>query len=229
MTTPNIGLTELANGQANYLNANDSFSVIDAILQTSAISKTLTAPPGSPLDGDVYIMQAAWSGITTLSGAACAAGDIAFYRSSAGVFKAIRPKLGWRMEVAADATIYRFDGSAWVAVGGSAVNRLNISSKSADYTFVLADAEGGFLHPSADTSARTWTIPANASVAFDIGTALTFINQASAGVLTIAITSDTMRLAGPGTTGSRALAASGIATALKISATEWLVSGVNLT
>lgn len=123
MTTPNIGLTELANGQANYLNANDAFAVIDAILQTRAISKTLTAAPGSPTNGDVYIMQSAWSGITTLSGAACAAGDVAFYRSSAGAFKAIRPKEGWRMEVAADDTVYRFDGSAWQAVSGGTVSQ----------------------------------------------------------------------------------------------------------
>lgn len=229
MTTPNIGLTELANGQANYLNANDAFAVIDAILQTRAISKTLTAAPGSPANGDVYIMQSAWAGVTTLTGGACAAGDIAFYRSSAGVFKAIRPKEGWRMEVAADDTVYRFDGSAWLAVSGAGVNRLNITNKSIDYTFILGDAEGGFLHPSADPTARTWTIPENASVAYDIGTAITFINQASAGVITIAITTDTMRLAGAGTTGSRTLAANGIATALKVAATEWIISGVNLT
>ena len=42
--------------------------------------------------------------------------------------------------------------------------RLNLTSKSAAYTFVATDADGGFLHPSADTTARTWTIPANSSV-----------------------------------------------------------------
>jgi hypothetical protein len=58
---------------------------------------------------------------------------------------------------------------------------------------------------------------------------LTFINQHAAGVVTIAITSDTMRLAGAGTTGSRTLAADGIATAIKIASTEWLISGTGLT
>jgi hypothetical protein len=66
-------------------------------------------------------------------------------------------------------------------------------------------------------------------VAFPVYTALTFINQDSAGTLTIAITSDTMRLAGAGTTGSRTLTANGIATAVKITSTEWLISGTNLT
>lgn len=103
------------------------------------------------------------------------------------------------------------------------------NSQSTAYTAVLADAGKHLLHPSADTTARTFTIPANSSVAFPVGTALTFVNQASAGVVTIAITTDTMRLAGAGTTGSRTLAANGIATALKITSTEWIISGTGLT
>lgn len=103
------------------------------------------------------------------------------------------------------------------------------NSQSAAYTLVLADAGRHILHPSADTTARTWTIPANGTVAFPIGTAVTFVNQNAAGVITIAITTDTMRLAGAGTTGSRTLAANGIATAVKLTATEWIISGTGLT
>lgn len=99
------------------------------------------------------------------------------------------------------------------------------NSQSVAYTLVLADSGYHILHPSADTTARTFTIPANSSVAYPIGTAITFVNQNAAGVLTIAITTDTMRLAGPGTTGSRTLAANGTATALKITSTEWIISG----
>lgn len=102
-------------------------------------------------------------------------------------------------------------------------------SKSAAYTLVLADANKHIFHPSADTTARTWTIPANSSVAYPVGTALTFVNQASAGVITISITTDTMRLAVTGSTGSRTLAANGIATALKVTSTEWLISGSGIT
>lgn len=118
--------------------------------------------------------------------------------------------------------------------GGDAtanIGYLNIpqNSQSTAYTAVLADAGKHLLHPSADTTARTFTIPANSSVAFAIGTALTFINQNAAGVMTIAITTDTMRLAGAGTTGSRTLAANGVATAIKLTSTEWIISGVGLT
>jgi len=102
-------------------------------------------------------------------------------------------------------------------------------SVSADTTFALTDGGGHVYHPSADTTARTWTIPANASVAFPIGTAITIINDSSAGAITIAITSDTLVQAGTGATGSRTLAANGDATLLKIGATRWRINGTGLT
>ena len=102
------------------------------------------------------------------------------------------------------------------------------NSQSGAYTLVLSDAGKHILHPSADTTARIFTIPANSSVAYPVGTAITFVNQNAAGVVTIAITTDTMRLAGAGTTGSRTLAANGVATALKITSTEWIISGTGI-
>jgi hypothetical protein len=115
--------------------------------------------------------------------------------------------------------------------GTDAVGFRNIpqNSQSAAYTLVLADSGKHILHPSADTTARTFTIPANSSVAYPVGTAITFINQNGAGVITIAITTDTMRLSPAGTTGSRTLAANGSATCIKITSTEWLISGSGLT
>jgi hypothetical protein len=103
------------------------------------------------------------------------------------------------------------------------------NSQSTAYTLVAADAGKHIYHPSADTTARTWTIPANGSVAFPVGTSVTFINDTSGGVITIAITTDTLKLAGAGTTGSRSLAANGIATAVKMTSTSWIISGTGLT
>jgi hypothetical protein len=115
--------------------------------------------------------------------------------------------------------------------GTNAVGFRNIpqNSQSAAYTLVLTDAGKHILHPSADTTARIFTIPANSSVAYPIGTALTFINQNGAGVVTIAIATDTMRLSPAGTVGSRTLAANGSATCIKITSTEWIISGSGLT
>lgn len=106
---------------------------------------------------------------------------------------------------------------------------LNIpqNSKSAAYTTVLLDAGKHILHPSTDDNARTFTIDSNANVAYPVGTTLTFINEIN--TVTIAITSDTLILAGAGTTGSRTLAANGMATAVKIASTKWMINGTGLT
>ena len=114
--------------------------------------------------------------------------------------------------------------------GTNAVGFLNIpqNSQSAAYTLVLADAGKHIFHPSTDANARTYTIPANGSVAYPIGTAITFINMTSQ-VVTIAITTDTMYLSSAGTTGSRSLAQYGSATAIKMTSTTWLISGSGLT
>jgi hypothetical protein len=115
--------------------------------------------------------------------------------------------------------------------GTNSVGYLNIpqNSQSAAYTLVLGDAGKNIYHPGADTTARIWTIPANSSVAFPIGTAVTFINDTSGGSITISITTDTLVLAGAGTTGSRTLAANGMATAIKMTSTRWMINGAGLT
>lgn len=114
--------------------------------------------------------------------------------------------------------------------GTNSVGYLNIpqNSQSAAYTLVAADAGKHILHPSTDANARTFTIPANSSVAYAIGTAITFVNMTSQ-VVTIAITTDTLTLSPAGTSGSRSLAQYGSATALKIGSTQWLISGSGLT
>ena len=114
--------------------------------------------------------------------------------------------------------------------GTDAVGFRNIpqNSQSADYTLVLADSGKHIFHPVGDNNARTFTIPANSSVAYPVGTAITFINMAAANV-TIAITTDTLTLSPAGTTGSRTLATNGSATCIKITSTSWLISGSGLT
>ena len=120
--------------------------------------------------------------------------------------------------------------SSCTADGTDQVGFKNIpqNSQSAAYTLVLADAGKHIFHPSGDANARTYTIPANSSVAYTIGTAITFINMTSQ-VVTIAITTDTMYLSSAGTTGSRSLAQYGSATAVKMTSTTWLISGSGLT
>jgi hypothetical protein len=91
-------------------------------------------------------------------------------------------------------------------------------------TIAAADA-GKHIY---STATRTLTIDSNANLALPVGTTITFV-AGSGATVTIAITTDTMYLAGPGTTGSRTLAAFGMATAVKIASTTWIISGNGLT
>lgn len=100
------------------------------------------------------------------------------------------------------------------------------NSQSAAYTLVATDAGKSIVHPATDNNARTFTIPSNTSVPFPIGTAVTFINMAN--TVTISINTDVLYQATTGTTGSRSLGAYGIATAVKVSSTTWLIAGSNL-
>jgi len=112
--------------------------------------------------------------------------------------------------------------------GTNAVGFKNIpqNAQTSSYTLVLSDA-GKHIYRGTGSSA-TWTIPANSSVAFPVGTAITFINMTATAV-SIAITSDTMYLSSTGTTGTRTLAFYGSATAIKITSVDWLISGSGLT
>ena len=102
-----------------------------------------------------------------------------------------------------------------------------VNSQSADYTLVLADSGKTIFHPVADDNARTFTIPANSSVAYAVGTVVSFVNLQN--TVTIAITTDTMYLANDGATGSRTLAEYGMASAMKVDSTSWIISGNGLT
>jgi hypothetical protein len=194
---------------------NVTFSGLALTAASATGGAGLRIPPGaaptSPVDGDMWTTTAGAyiriNGVTV--GPLASAAGSATWGAITGTLSAQTD-----LQTALDAK---------AAVG------IPQNSQSTAYTLVLADANKHILHPSADTTARTMTIPANSSVAFPIGTAVTFINQNAAGVMTIAITTDTMRLAGAGTTGSRTLAANGSATALKITSTEWIISGSGLT
>jgi hypothetical protein len=111
------------------------------------------------------------------------------------------------------------------ATGSAGFRGAPTTDKNSDYTFVLADAGMSFRHN--EVSARTWTIPANASVAYPVGTTIVLINGVGSGNITLAITSDTLRR-GDGTSGSgsRTIAANSICTIIKTASTEWYISGV---
>lgn len=72
------------------------------------------------------------------------------------------------------------------------------------------------------------TIPSNAALALDLGFVFSVYNN-SGSSQNIAITTDTMYLAGTATTGTRALAQRGYATFVKVNSTVWVALGGGLT
>ena len=129
---------------------------------------------------------------------------------------------------ASNAPVTAFAATATTSSTAASLGYLGMpqnSQSGSTYAIVIGDA-GKHLYFTGATC--TATIPANASVAFPIGTTIAFICS-SATTLTIAITTDAMYLGGTGTTGSRTLAAYGMATAVKVTSTSWFINGTGLT
>lgn len=106
-TTPHLQLTLIEQSQAQKeVTANEAFFRIDALLNNGVIDKDLTAPPGSPAEGDVYIVAAgatgAWSGH---------ASDIAYFDQ---VWRFIEPLEGITLWIKDESAVYRYNGTAWV-------------------------------------------------------------------------------------------------------------------
>jgi len=125
------------------------------------------------------------------------------------------------------------DGTGFWRTISQSIRVLSQNSQSAAYTFAM-NATGtddlGFqvYHPSADVTARTWTIPANSGTPFPIGTKIDVVNDCSAGALTIAITTDTLVWFPSGGSGSRTVAACGEATLSKVTSTRWVITGTGI-
>jgi hypothetical protein len=126
------------------------------------------------------------------------------------------------------APITGFAKTATTSSTASSLGYLGLPQSATNTSATLAIGDAG-KHIYVNTASQTMTIPANGTVAYPIGTTLTFIAGPSATTVSIAITTDTMYLAGTGTTGTRTLAAHGMATAVKVAATTWYINGSGLT
>jgi hypothetical protein len=129
-------------------------------------------------------------------------------------------------------TITAVAATATTASTAASVGYLGLPQSATATTATLAIGDTG-KHIYVTTTGQTITIPAASSVPYPIGTTLTFIAGPSATTTTIAIATDTLRLAGGTSTGSRTLAANGMATAVKVSGTSsagvWYINGTGLT
>lgn len=176
-TTPRLGITELASSQAvPEQTVNAALRMLEQGAMVFVVKdKDLTAPPGSPAQGDSYIVAAsptgAWTGW---------AGRIAFYQNTAWVPIVLGE--GNRAYVQDENLWYQHDGSVWVAEAFLTALTITVSTEAGtSYTADLADANTRIRFTSA--SPITFTVPPNASVAFPIGTFIEF-EQAGGGAVT---------------------------------------------
>lgn len=109
--------------------------------------------------------------------------------------------------------------SGTIAVSSIGFRGIPQLTKTASYTLALTDSG---KHVSITTGGII--IPANASIAFPIGASIGIFNN-SGSTQSITITSDTLRLGGTSSTGTRTVAAYGWATLVKVDATTWVALG----
>ncbi|HKR17724.1 hypothetical protein [Rhizorhapis sp.] len=190
---------DIGAGTGITVNAND-IAVDATVVATLTGSQTLT-------NKTLALGSNTVSGTKAQFNTACTDGDFAYLDGATFTGEVILPNSG-------PTNVYT------AGFRGMPVNE----QSSGAYTLVLADAGKTIYHDSG--SAHTYTIPANASVAFPIGTIVRFVARNGSGTVTIAITSDTLRLAGSASTGSRTLAANGMAEAVKTNTTEWYITNL---
>jgi hypothetical protein len=108
--SPNLTLPYIQASQAQkHITHNEAIQLLDGIVQLSVLSRIVAAPPGSPTDGDRYIVASAATGLW--------AGwdlNVAFFTSGAWV--KLIPKPGWLAFSIADGAFYYWNGTAWTAL-----------------------------------------------------------------------------------------------------------------
>lgn len=122
-----------------HVTMNESLKLLDAIVQAGVIDKDLTAPPGSPSEGDIYIVGASATGDW-----ASQDDDLAIYQDGAWTF--VTPLSGWIAWVADETTLYVYSGGSWILLLGSAGNG---SAGSPAYSF-SSDTDTGMYRNAAN-------------------------------------------------------------------------------
>ncbi|WHT42930.1 DUF2793 domain-containing protein [Ochrobactrum sp. SSR] len=119
--TPNLKLPYILPSQAQkHVTHNEALRLLDAVVNLSVKSRSLTAPPAAPSAGARYIVAlpatGAWSGKN---------GMVASFIDDGWLF--IQPAIGWQAYVEAEAQLLVFDGTDWNPTGGGVPDELSVS------------------------------------------------------------------------------------------------------
>jgi hypothetical protein len=117
---PKLGKIVYADIGAGFPNSLRAFlRAFDALVQGSVLDVTLTSPPGSPSNGDAYIVGAsasgAWSGKDHQLAVWSTQIATADTNTKVPAWEFYAPTSGMKFFNVADGLIYEYSGSAWVA------------------------------------------------------------------------------------------------------------------
>lgn len=172
--TTNLVLPYLAVGQAQkHVTVNETLRRLDAVVQLSAVSASVTTQPASPADGAVYIVPAGKSGADWN---AYANGALAYYRD--GAWEEVSPREGWIAYVKDTDQLLAYGGAAWILFAPgkllalSAADRLvgRSTSGAGAAEEIVCTAAGRALIDDADARAQcstlgTWRVLAASAAA----------------------------------------------------------------
>lgn len=160
---PNLGkMISAADGDAFGTDFRKLLRMIDVLVEGAVISKTLTAPPGSPTNGDRYIVAGSPTGAWSGQAKSIAVWTTDNPASPSGVWEFYAPKAGWLVFNIADGALYNYDGSTWAAIsggGGGAVTSV------AGRTGAVTLAESDIASLVSDLSTLTSGVAASAPLA----------------------------------------------------------------
>jgi hypothetical protein len=121
LITPNLSLPYIdVNEAQREVVHNEAIRGLDALVQLAVLDRDLTSPPGSPADGERWIVAASPSGAW-----ASHAGEIAAWQDGAWRFYA--PQVGWFVYVVDEGALLAWNGSAWIDALAMAMALQNLS------------------------------------------------------------------------------------------------------
>lgn len=138
--TPRLSLPFIMPGQAQkHITHNEAIEVLDALVQPTVESRSVSAPPTTPLEGEAYLVPPAATGAWSGHGE-----EIAAFQS--GAWRYLDPAPGWQVFVKSEKTQYVFDSGNWTPLAslGAGLPKLGINT-SADTTNRLAVSSSATL------------------------------------------------------------------------------------